>query len=261
MQNRLSQNTVSRFREEGFIVLRGVLNDRLIEDVTAFVRASLNPLVGPAEFEADVGYPGAPDHRQAEGGLTPRRLLHAYGRSSRLRDVGLHPEVVAAVNGLMGGPCLLSQCHHNCVMTKYPGYSSATMWHQDIRYWSFDQPELISAWFALGEENERNGALQVIPGSHMASVDRGRFDAALFLRPELPENSALLAMAETVVLQPGDVLLFHCRLFHAAARNASSVVKLSPAFTYHHHENRPIPGTRSAEFPSIPLSSPFPLRN
>ena len=147
-------------------------------------------------------------------------------------------------------------------MTKYPGYSSATMWHQDIRYWSFDQPELISAWFALGEENERNGALQVIPGSHMASVDRGRFDAALFLRPELPENSALLAMAgNCCAAGPVMYCCFIVGCFTRAARNASSVVKLSPAFTYHHHENRPIPGTRSAEFPSIPLSSPFPLRN
>ncbi len=138
-------------------------------------------------------------------------------------------------------------------MTKHPGYSSATLWHQDIRYWSFDRPELISAWFALGDETADNGALQVIPGTHLMEFDRGRLDRDLFLRPELQENMALIERAETVRLSAGDVLLFHCRLFHAAGRNTTEEVKLSPVFTYHRDDNHPIPGTRSAAFPSIPL--------
>ncbi len=243
------------FQRDGFLVLPGVLDTAQCQAVASFVRQSLDPLVGPAEFEADVGYPGAPSHRQAEGGSTPRRLLHAYARSQLLRDLALHPHVAAILNELLdgAGDGMLSQCHHNCVMTKHPGYSSATLWHQDMRYWSFDRPELISAWFALGQENLANGALQVIPGTHVLSLDRGRFDAELFLRPELPENAALIEQAQCVELQPGDVLLFHCRLFHAAGRNTSDEVKISPVFTYHREDNKPIPGTRSAGFPSIPL--------
>ena len=57
--------------------------------------------------------------------------------------------------------------------------------------------------------------------------------------------------AQTVELHAGDVLLFHCRLFHAAGRNTTEQVKLSPVFTYHRADNHPIPGTRSAAFPSI----------
>jgi phytanoyl-CoA hydroxylase len=144
-------------------------------------------------------------------------------------------------------------------MTKHPGYSSATHWHQDIRYWSFDAPDLISAWFALGEEYQGNGALQVIPGTHDLQLDigldRGRLDRDLFLRPELAENQALIDAAETVVLHPGDVLLFHCRLFHAAGRNETNQVKLSPVFTYHTADNNPISGTRSAMLPSISVSA------
>ena len=60
----------------------------------------------------------------------------------------------------------MSQAHHNCVMTKNPGYSSETHWHQDIRYWSFQQPELVSVWTALGREHKGNGCLRVLPGSH-----------------------------------------------------------------------------------------------
>jgi phytanoyl-CoA hydroxylase len=249
----ISEHRLAAFHRDGYLVLPGVLQPAEIEAVCEFVRASLEPLVGPVEYEADVGYPGSPSHRKAAGGNTPRRLLHAYARDQILRNLALHPQVASVLNELLGAAGMLSQCHHNCVMTKHPGYSSATLWHQDIRYWSFDRPELISAWFALGEERFSNGALQVIAGTHLMEFERGRLDAELFLRPEIEENAKLIEQARSVELNPGDVLLFHCRLFHAAGRNTTDEVKLSPVFTYHREDNHPIPGTRSAAYPSIPL--------
>ena len=147
----------------------------------------------------------------------------------------------------------MSQSHHNCVMTKHPGFSSSTAWHQDIRYWSFDAPDLVSLWLALGPEREENGALRLIPGSHRLHLHRGHFDRHLFLRPELEKNRELIANATLVELDAGDALLFHCRLFHAAGMNASGEVKLSAVFTYHARGNRPIPGTRSDRYPSVPI--------
>ena len=138
-------------------------------------------------------------------------------------------------------------------MTKHPGFSSATLWHQDVRYWSYERPELISAWFALGQETQKNGALWVIPGTHRLDFADQRLDEHLFLRPELVENQALIEKAEVVELQAGDVLLFHCRLLHAAGRNESDTVKLSTVFTYHRQDNRPKAGTRSDRFPSIEM--------
>lgn len=249
----------SQFARQGYVVVPGLLPNDLRKAVSSFVANALDPLQGPAEFEADVGYPGAPSHRDAPGGQTPRRLLQAYSRDECLRQLATLPAVgrtlaaLMGIDGGSGGGVCLSQCHHNCVMTKFPGFSSATLWHQDIRYWSFDRPELISVWFALGEENRHNGALRVIPGTHTLDLERGRLDKDLFLRPELAENRALIEQSEAVALAPGDVLFFHCRLFHAAGMNRSDVVKLSPVFTYHAASNQPIPDTRSARYPSIEL--------
>ena len=92
-----------------------------------------------------------------------------------------------------------------------------------------------------------------MPGSHTLELDRGRLDQHLFLRPELEVNRELIESAVTVELEPGDVLFFHCRLFHAAGMNRSDVVKLSVVHTYHCDDNRPIPGTRSAQYPSVLL--------
>jgi phytanoyl-CoA hydroxylase len=93
----------------------------------------------------------------------------------------------------------------------------------------------------------------VIPGTHNMAFEPGRFDASLFLRPDLAENKALIAESRKVPLAKGDVLFFHSKLFHAAGRNLSAETKFSLVFSYHEAGNHPIEETRSARFPGIPL--------
>ena len=241
------------FARDGFLVVPALAAAESVAAMRNAALDALDPLAGPAEFEADVGYPGAPLPGQA-GDATPRRLLHAYARHSSFRDWSTNAAVADVVRRVLGhSRVLLSQCHHNCVMTKHPGYSSATLWHQDVRYWSFDRPELVSVWLALGAETPANGALKVIPGSHRLELDPARLDEELFLRPELAANQRLIATARPVRLQPGDALFFSGRLFHAAGRNETDEVKLSVVTTYHPADNLPVPGTRSARYPSIEL--------
>jgi phytanoyl-CoA hydroxylase len=138
-------------------------------------------------------------------------------------------------------------------MTKNPSHSSLTHWHQDIRYWSFQQPELVSVWLALVREHPGNGCLRVLPGSQRMEFSPDRFDAELFLRPEHAANAALIATQRTVELEAGDVLFFHCRLLHAAGDNRGTETKFSLVATYHAADNRPLAGTRSASLPDVPL--------
>ena len=246
----------AQFHRDGYFVVRQFASADECAELRALVSAMLDPLQGPVEFEADTGYPGAPKTRLDAGGLTPRRLLHAYSRDALLRAWARDPRIAQHLRAFFGGRApYLSQCHHNCVMTKHPGFSSLTSWHQDIRYWAFARAELISTWLALGPERRANGALLVIPGSHRLEVDAQRYDQALFLRTDLPENQALIAQAKMVELDAGDLLFFHCRLFHAAGRNETDALKCSVVFTYHDADNAAKPGTRSAVYPSIPLDA------
>ena len=258
MFNAMHELSPDTFERDGYLVVRGLVDWPSVDEMRETVLRALDPLEGPAEFETDVGYPGSPASRDAAGGNTPRRLLHAYSRGPIFRRWATAPELGSTLRSVMHKERIeLSQCHHNCVMTKHPGFSSETAWHQDIRYWSFDAPELVSVWLALGPEREENGALRVIPGSHRLHLDRGRLDRHLFLRPELDENRELIDTAALVELEAGDALFFHCRLFHAAGKNGSGGVKLSAVFTYHARDNRPIPGTRSDRYPSVPVQDHF----
>lgn len=244
------------FERDGYLVRKQLAPAGLCQQMQQITQEHLQQLIAPVEYEIDVQYPGAPNDPDAPGARTSRRLLQAYARHEVFRDWATCEEVADSLNTLFGTESapMLSQCHHNCVMTKAPGYSSVTLWHQDNRYWSFDYENLISVWLALGHENKQNGCLRVIPGSHKSNLDSGRFDAAMFLRPDLAENKALIGEAVVVELEPGDVLFFHSRLFHAAGRNLSDETKLSVVFTYHESANHPIRDTRSARFPSIRLA-------
>ncbi len=251
---KINEPEIEQFLREGYLIRRNLLEAQTVKALVACIDASLNPPIAPVEFEADVHYPGAPASRWAEGGQTPRRLMHAYGRDQLFRDCATHPDIADTLRVLMASDDIrLSQNHHNCIMTKHPGFSSQTSWHQDIRYWRFDRPELISVWIALGPEFKDNGCLLVLPGSHRLEIAPGNFDAALFLRTDIDENQDLLDTAVPAELYAGDVLFFHSRTLHAAGQNSSSEIKRSIVFTYHTGDNPPIPQTRSAVFEDIVL--------
>lgn len=243
---------LAAFRRDGYLVRRNFASDPQRDGLLCVAQDHLKQQLAPIEYEVDVQYPGSPLNRDADGADTCRRLLQAYSRHEVFRRWATSAEIGSVLRRLFAVDSIkLSQCHHNCIMTKRPGFSSATLWHQDSRYWSFDQENLISVWLALGNETSENGCLRVISGTHRQEFEPGRFDSALFLRSDLGENKALFEQSISVSLNKGDVLFFHSRLFHAAGRNQTDRTRYSLVFTYHEDSNHPISNTRSAKYPSI----------
>jgi phytanoyl-CoA hydroxylase len=253
---RLSAGERAQFERDGYVVVRALVDPRLCERMKTIAEDHVAREVPPLEYEADLGYPGAPQSRTSEGGRTVRRLLQACSRENLYQQFATSVRLGGCLADLLSAPVMLVQAHHNCIMTKHPQYGSETGWHRDIRYWAFERAELISVWLALGIERDENGGLWVVPGSHALDFDRTHFDDALFFREDEGSNRALLEQRVQVELKQGDALLFHCRLLHSAGRNRSSETKYSAVFTYCDSRNRPLPDTRSASQPSIALSPP-----
>ena len=246
----LSVAQVAQFHAQGFLRLSADSASLLTPEQVAHLRtlalSHLEQRIEPFELEAATGYPGAPSSCDAQGGETIRRLLGAYDRHPDFAAWAGRTEIIQSLHALLGGAPILARAHHNCVMTKQPAFSSQTNWHQDIRYWSFTDSELISVWLALGEETVDNGCLWVLPGSHHWALDPTQLDERKFLRADLAQNQALLAGAIPVPLAAGEVLLFHARTFHAARHNATQQLKCALVFTYHGPQTHPLPNTRSA---------------
>jgi len=244
---------IERLRDRGYVVVpRFVPLDELAK-LNAAARSQLAGRADPLEFEADLQYPGAPASRTAAGGETVRRLLDAYARDAVFAGCGTAPALRAWMQDYFGESVLMSRVHHNCLMTKHPLYGSLTNWHRDIRYWSFGREDLVSVWFALGEERIDNGALWFVPGSHRTLFDADRFDDAKFFRSDRADNAEIIRGAESPRLAPGDAVFFHCNTLHSAGKNLSGAVKFSLVYTYHGRSNAPQPGTRSASKPEVEL--------
>jgi len=242
------------FERDGYVVVKSLASDERCDELLQVVGEYLTTQIAPVEYEVDVQYPGAPKSLKDPGGKTIRRLLHAYARDPVFRDWATEDVIKVRLQQLFfSNDIKLSQSHHNCIMTKGPGFSSATMWHQDNRYWSFDEQNLITVWLALGKERDENGCLWVIPGSHKVGLAPGRYDAASFLRTDLELNQTLISKSVKVELDKGDVVFFHSQLFHAAGRNQTQKTKKSLVFTYHGSHNNAIENTRSSRFPSIAI--------
>ena len=192
MSDALTPAQLKQFNDDGYLIERGLASADLIAKMNQVIDDSVSPALAPVEYEADVHYPGAPESKAAPGGQTPRRLLNAYTRASVFRQWANSESVVMRLKQMLAcDQVMVSQNHHNCVMTKHPGYSSVTSWHQDIRYWSFDHPELISVWLALGPEREDNGGLLLIPGSHQLNLERGRLMPHCFCAQTLQRTERL----------------------------------------------------------------------
>ena len=244
---------IATLREQGFVVVRGFADAATVSALREVSLRHLAQAIEPIEYEADLRYPGAPASRQAIGGHTARRLLDAYGRDPLYADWAASPRIGAWLSDYFGETPILSTVHHNCVMTKHPDYGSLTGWHQDIRYWSFSTPGLVSCWLALGREAADNGGLFFLPGSHAAGFTSAQFDEKKFFRPDVPGNQDWIDRAVCPELEPGDAVFFHCLTLHAAQRNASDAVKLSVVHTYHPGSVQPVPGSRSASRPGVLL--------
>jgi len=248
-----STSEIAGFEQDGFVIARQLADAATCRQMLECARAVLAAPSGPLEYEADLHYPGAPGSRAAAGGNTIRRLKEAHGRHPVFTQFVSQATLVRRLRQLLGPHIVMPLAHHNCVMTKQPRYSSETGWHQDIRYWSYARPELVSIWLALGRERPDNGCLYLIPGTHTLAVSRERLDEALFLRSDLPENAALIAKKVPAELDPGDVLFFHSRTFHSAGRNQTGDTKFSAVFTFRPLDNPPKPGGRSAAMAELLL--------
>ena len=253
LSEELTAEQCSQFERDGFLIQRNLLPEDYLRTILAVTRRDTEAHFGDIEYEADVNYPGAPASLDAEGGRTIRRLRQAFSRDPVFAKLVKEPFLLNRLRKLVKPPVVMPLAHHNCIMTKHPEYSSDTGWHRDIRYWAFENSNLVNAWFALGSETTQNGCLRLIPGSHRMQLSPEQLDDAQFLRSDSPENQSLLDTAITAELQPGDVLFFHARCYHAATRNYSDETKYSLVFTFRSLDNPPVEGTRSAAFPELLL--------
>jgi ectoine hydroxylase len=133
--------------------------------------------------------------------------------------------------------------YHSKMIMKDAKVGGAWAWHQDYGYWYQNGvlfPLLTSASLAIDPSTPENGCLQVLKGSHKL----GRIDHVLTgdqAGADLERVNEALKRLELVhmVMDPGDVLFFHCNLLHRSDRNCSDHPRWSMICCYNAARNDP----------------------
>ncbi len=234
----LTRQQIDDFQTNGFILLRQFADPRLCDDIRAVAERHLIEQIEPIESEEEY-------LQMDTRPKTTRRLRQVYDRDPLFAAWMTNPEIRPVLEQLLGEPPVLLLAHHNSIMTKLPHISSVTTWHQDIRYWHYDNDNLLSVWLSLGDEYLENGLLEFIPGSHKMHFVREQFDENSGFRDDLPENRAIIAKRVHFDLKKGDVVLFHAKTLHYASKNESDEPKISFVYSLRGISNKPIAHTRS----------------
>jgi chlorinating enzyme len=163
-----------------------------------------------------------------------------------LADLVRQEKMLDAVEDLYGGNLL---CWTSNFFIKEGHDPSYVSWHQDSTYWGLSKPDVVTAWVALSESNKSNGAMEVIPGTHLLDQNPHKDTFA--------KNNALTRGQEVAVevdqskavaieLSPGEISLHHVRIIHGSPPNSSANRRIGFAIRYIPTEVRQLEGDDSA---------------
>jgi len=110
----LTEQQLVDFHRDGFVGVKGLVESSLVNRMVQYTDQALAQETGPAEYEADLGYPDLPVSRQAEGDRTLRRLLQTIGRNPVFMDLATHPDTLICLRQPPGEELVLPLAHHNC---------------------------------------------------------------------------------------------------------------------------------------------------
>jgi len=246
----LTPQELEDFNKNGFIILRNFLEEKKCDKILEVAKKHLNEKIAP--FETEFDYIGKDKQTLKE---SIRRLRQVYDRDKVFQSWMKHKKIRPILKQILNESPVLITAHHNSIMTKQPHTSTQTQWHQDFRYWSYENDKLVSVWLALGEENSNNGVLEFIPKSHTMKFSSEQFIEKEYFSSLNSQNISLIKTTVSTTLYKGDIVLFHCKLLHRANENSTNMTKISFVYTVKGEFNKVIEHTRSSQFKEIKLDN------
>jgi len=128
-----------------------------------------------------------------------------------------HPKIAGTAAALIGAERL--RLWHDQALYKEAGARETEM-HQDHPYWPIAEREALTAWIALVDIDETNGAMGYIPGSHLGDIEY----IDVFTSPGAGHAFEKKQTKKPVFVscKAGDVVFHHGATIHTARPNRSA---------------------------------------
>ncbi|MEW6511196.1 MAG: phytanoyl-CoA dioxygenase family protein [Bacteroidota bacterium] len=200
MPKRLSQDQVAFYRTNGYLIgLPPVFSPAQVAEMNAGLEELLK-LLRPGEDSKEI------------------REWHESSRF--LYDICMDGTILDYIEDILGPDFYLWGSNF---FIKPPHSSSTVGWHQDTYYWPLEPKISATVWIAFEDVDERNAAMQVIPGSHIAGLLKhsrsSDTDSVLTLeceRGQFREDAAV-----SLNLKAGQVSIHDDKLVHGSPANHS----------------------------------------
>lgn len=214
-----------RLEEDGYLLLRGLFEQREVQDAREAVFGRL-AAVGEILEPAEDGIASGVSKRHAQVGD-----LDEFWRSVCEDDALRTVSHGTALHALMADVLGTAAKPFDFVWLRPTPPGRASPLHFDHVYMNRGTQSVVTAWLPLGPVGKEDGPLVIVEGSHRFEDLIARYRGLdVDLDPKtsgsLPEDALTLARARgtrllTADFKPGDVLLFGMFTLHGSAENVS----------------------------------------
>ena len=228
----LTQQQVDFFFENGYVSCGKVLDDKEIETL----RGEYDREMHAAQESGAASNLSVTAADKASGRAAPVKMLQLMQmceRNIHFRRLIYHARILDIVQDLVGPNIML---FHDQALYKPPFTGGAVNWHQDNAYWRCAPATLVSCWLTLDDVVKENGAMQVIPGSHLKPARHEKTSTERLIETQVDDSKAL-----AVDLPAGGCMIHHCQTLHYTQPNTTSRQRRAYAIHYM------CPGTRGRE--------------
>jgi phytanoyl-CoA hydroxylase len=201
----LSQQHIDDFATNGYLAYGKVLDDYEIE----LFRREYDMEIDKGRREGYLANLAAADEPDDSHNA---QMLQVFGVSTQnmaFRKLVHADRILNIVEDLIGPNIRLLQAH---LLYKPPFHGSTVYWHQDNFYHQCFPANMVSGWLSLDDADRDNGAMFMLPGSHLRPSweDWGEHTEGLDT-----SNATLVGVPA------GGIIFHHCQVLHRSLPNAS----------------------------------------
>jgi ectoine hydroxylase-related dioxygenase (phytanoyl-CoA dioxygenase family) len=235
----LTKAQIEQYREEGYLVIEGVLGRKTL----ARVRDEVERIVAQAGKVSanddiyDLEDTHSPRNPRVRRIKSPHRFFPLFDELTR------NPAIIGRIAALIGPDIRL---HGTKLNMKAAGYGSAVEWHQDWAFYPHTNDDVLATGLYLDDCDEANGALMVVPGSHKGTVWDHHADGC-FCGAMDPDACAVdFAAARPLTGPAGSMTIHHVRAVHGSALNRSNRMRRLLLHEYAAADAWPLMGMRDS---------------
>lgn len=232
----LSQEQVDFFHENGYLSYGVVLEAEEIEVLRREYDAELRRARETNSYRNLAISDGGDSASKEAADQQMLQLMQMCDRNIHFRRLIYNDRILDVLEDLLGPNIML---FHDQALYKPAHTGGPVFWHQDNAYWRCAPANLISCWLTLDDVDRDNGAMQLLPGSHLrpAHHDPSSSTNALL------DSSAAVDETKAVVVElpAGGCMFHHCQTLHYTQPNATDRQRRAMALHYM------APGTRAGD--------------